>query len=103
MSKKPPRADRLAIVDDMTIYRAASQKELLLSVLEGCDQLELDLSAVHEIDTAGLQLLILLKREASARGKKLAFFGHSKEVQQVFDFLNLVGVFGDPMLISAHA
>ena len=54
--------NRLSIVDDMTIYNALDQKNRLMSALAEVDMLELDLSHVGEIDTAGLQLLILSKR-----------------------------------------
>jgi anti-anti-sigma regulatory factor len=47
----------------MTIYQAQAQKEQLLAALAATEHLELDLSAVTEMDTAGLQLLLLLKRE----------------------------------------
>jgi anti-anti-sigma factor len=96
-------AVRLAIRDNMTIYQAQTQKDELLAALAGTEKLELDLSAVAEMDTAGLQLLLLVKREAIQHGKALTISGHSPTVQQVLDFCNLVGVFGDPMVISARA
>ncbi|MEF8770111.1 STAS domain-containing protein [Candidatus Accumulibacter contiguus] len=95
-------AARLAILEDMTIYQAQSQKKQLLAALAATRQLDLDLSAVPEMDTAGLQLLLLLKREALQQGKQLTIVGHSPMVQRVLDFCNLAGVFGDPMLISAQ-
>jgi anti-sigma B factor antagonist len=55
------------------------------------------------MDTAGLQLLLLLKREGLQQGKPLTIVGHSPSVQGIFDFCHLVGHFGDPMLISAQA
>jgi anti-sigma B factor antagonist len=85
----------------MTIYQAQAQKEQLLAALAATEDLELDLSGVGEMDTAGLQLLLLLKREVLQQGKQLTIIGHSPSVQRLFDFCNLVGVFGDPMLISA--
>lgn len=103
MSNPPPRINRLAIVEDMTIYRALEQKELLLSALAVADELELDMSAVGEIDTAGLQLLMLAKRESIEQGKRLIISGHSPAVQQTIAFCNLEVAFGDPMLIPAHA
>ena len=95
-------AARLAILEDMTIYQAQAQKEQLLAALAASEALDLDLAAVPEIDTAGLQLLLLLKREALQQGKPLTIVGHSPIVQRVLDFCNLAGVFGDPMLISAQ-
>jgi anti-sigma B factor antagonist len=94
---------RLAIGEEMTIYNASAQKALLLDALAATEHLELDLSSVAEIDTAGLQLLMLVKREAVQHGKNVSISGHSAAVQQTLDFCNLVGVFGDPMVISARA
>ena len=96
-------ANRLAIQENMTIYQAQAQKDLLLSALAGTDSLELDLSRVAEIDTAGLQILMLVKREAARGGMSLAISGHSSAVRQTLDFCNLVGAFGDPMVIPAGA
>lgn len=103
MKRKASRINRLAIVEDMTIYQALPQKELLLSALGAGDELELDMSAVGEIDTAGLQLLILAKRESVRHGKRMTIIGHSAAVRQMIEFCKLERVFGDPMLISAHA
>ena len=61
-------ASRLALRDDMTIYQAQAQKEQLLAALAATPHLELDLSGVGEMDTAGLQLLLLLKREGVQQG-----------------------------------
>ena len=48
---------RLAILEELTIYHAMDQKQQLLDALANSQALELDLSQVAEIDTAGLQLL----------------------------------------------
>ncbi len=92
----------LAVADDMTVYSARERKEELLSALTASTELELDLSAVTAIDVAGLQLLILLKREAAARGKALRLSNHSPAVVETIDFCSLAGLFGDPMLIAAE-
>ena len=93
---------RLAIIDDLTIYNAMAQKEQLISALQTSDALELDLSHVGEMDTAGLQLLLLAKREAGLQNKDLSIIAHSPVVRQTLDFCNLAAFFGDPVVISAH-
>ncbi|MBR0566951.1 STAS domain-containing protein [Azoarcus sp. L1K30] len=93
---------RVAIVDDMTIYNASAQKQQLLDALAVHDEFEIDLSAVAEIDTAGIQLLILVKREAGRLGKRAVLVAHSSAVREVVDFFNLAASFGDPMLIPAR-
>lgn len=97
----PVSIRRLAMTQDMTIYRAAEHKEQLIGALDGADQIELDLSGVPEIDTAGLQLLILLKQEAARRGIEVRLVAHSEAVRTVIDFCHLPAAFGDPMVIPA--
>ncbi|MCM8613528.1 STAS domain-containing protein [Accumulibacter sp.] len=98
-----PTGSRLTLCDDMTIYQAQAQKEQLLAALAATPHLELELSGVGEMDTAGLQLLLLLKRESVQQGRQVTISGHSPRVQQILDFCDLVGVFGDPMVIPAKA
>ena len=56
---------------------------------------------IGEIDTAGLQLLILLKKEAQRTGKDLSIVAHSQSVRAVIDFCNLAAELGDPLVIPA--
>ena len=100
-SPKAAVGARLALASDLTIYHAEAHKDALLAALAGTERLELDLSAVGEIDTAGLQLLILIKREARAHDKRVTITGHSTSVRQVIDFCNLAAAFDDPMVIPA--
>lgn len=92
---------RLTLQEDLTIYQALEQKKQLLDALNAADELELDLAQVAEIDTAGLQLLILAKREAQNAGKKLTIVAHSQSVRAVIDFCNLAATLGDPLVIPA--
>jgi len=91
----------LSLIDDLTIYHALEQKTMLLDALGDADELELDLTQVDEIDSAGLQLLILLKKEAQRRGKSVHIVAHSPAVRSVIDFCNLAAELGDPLLIPA--
>lgn len=102
-SVKPDSRKRLTLVDDMTIYNAAQQKTRLLEALQDCTVLELDLSAVGEVDTAGFQLLVLVKREATRAGKQAPIVAHSQAVHDVVDFFNMAATFGDPLLMPARA
>ena len=91
----------LALEDDLTIYHAAELKARLLEALHSCDELELDLLQVGEIDSAGLQLLILLKREAQRAGKRVAIVAHSQAVCATIEFCNLAAELGDPLVLPA--
>lgn len=91
------------IMDDMTIYNAQSLKETLLGYcVHGTQELQLDLSAVTEIDSAGLQLLLLLKAEVHKRGFTLRLLRHSAAVLEVFELLKLGTYFGDPIVFPAN-
>lgn len=94
---------RVRAAGDMTIYAAADLKPALLETLTQGDDIEIDLSAVSELDTSGVQLLMLLKREAGAAGKPLTLTRHSPAVLEVFELLGLGGWFGDPQLLPADA
>ena len=93
---------RRAFTEDFTIYRVAELKPVLLAVIEEGTRIELDLSAVEHIDSAGCQLLILAKREANAAGKTLAIVAHSPAVQSLIEFYNLAAWFGDPLVVAAQ-
>lgn len=69
----------------MTIYTAGELKDKLLKKLAECQAMELDLSQVMEFDTAGFQLLMLLKREAEHNNTPLLMKNHSPVVQDLFE------------------
>ena len=92
---------RLTLTEDLTIYHALDQKNTLLDALAASDELELDLLPVSDMDTAGLQLLILLKKEAERSGKRVSIVAHSQAVRAVIDFCNLATELGDPLVIPA--
>ena len=94
---------RISIVGDMTIYHAMQLKQGLLAPLAQCQEMEVDLSHVGEIDAVGLQVLVVLKREAEKLCKSLRFIGHSRGVLELMDLCDLGGFFGDPVLLSSKA
>lgn len=84
---------------EVSIYRAAELKETLLAAVRDHAAVELDLSGVTEFDTAGVQLLLLAKREALAAQHTLTLTRHSPVVVEVLELLDLVGHFGDPIAL----
>lgn len=91
----------LRVAGEMTIYNAAESKPHIEALLGHGPRLEIDLEQLGEIDTAGIQLLMLAKREAEAQGKSLSLINHSSAALDAIDLFNLGGFFGDPMLLSA--
>lgn len=89
-----------AISGELTIYTAAQEKQQLQEFLESGDDLELNLSQVSEMDSAGLQVLILMKQEAARRHKKLRYSMHSKAVLEVLEMCNMTAAFGDQVILA---
>lgn len=90
----------LRIEGEMTIYRAGELKALLQTALDGAVSLEVDLSAVTELDTAGVQILMAAKKTALAKQLEMRLVAHSQAVTEVFETLDLTAHFGDPLLLS---
>jgi anti-anti-sigma factor len=93
---------RLTLIGDLTIYDAAAIKQRLINGIRASSVLELDLSQVGEMDTAGFQLLALAKRESQKLDHALRIVGHSPAVREVIEFFNTVAYFGDPLVIPAN-
>ena len=89
MSPAPERPDEAAVLrieGEMTIYRAAELKALLLGQPPAAD---VDLTGVTEIDTAGVQLLIAARRRARAAGCGWRVRGSSSPVGETLRLLGL--------------
>ncbi len=101
MAKANSGRKTLTISEDMTIYNALEQKALLLKALNGCQELDLDLLKVGEMDTTGFQLLLLTKREAIKANKSMRLTAHSKSVTDLLDLYNMGSYFGDPVWLDS--
>jgi anti-sigma B factor antagonist len=90
--------EALRVEGEMTIYRALELKDQLFPQAAVSPATALDLSAVTEIDTAGVQLLLLAQRAARAAGHELRIMAPSAAVLEV---LNLMGL--DQLCATAGA
>lgn len=93
---------RIAVSGEMTIYSAAELKDKLVAAAGG-SPVDLDLSAVSEFDSAGVQLLALLQRTAcDAATVRVA--GASDCVRELLDLYRLLGQLcsGDAASASAN-
>ncbi|MBC3936970.1 lipid asymmetry maintenance protein MlaB [Undibacterium rugosum] len=91
----------LDIQGELTIYTAATEKLRLQEFLDQDNQLEVNLSRVSEMDTAGLQILILMKKEAQRRGIHLRYVMHSPAVLEILELSNTSASFGDPVVLHS--
>jgi anti-sigma B factor antagonist len=89
----------LRLEGELTVYRAQELQRTLLDALAGAATLEIDLHAVTEMDSAGVQLLIAAKCAAVAADKTLRLVDHSPAVVEVFRLFDLAALFGDPPLL----
>lgn len=93
----------LLLQGELDIYAVQEARERLSHALLEQDGLLLNLSGLEGLDTAGVQLLTWLKGEAARLGKPLHLFAHSPAVVEVFDLLQVAGLFGDTILIAPNA
>ncbi|WP_088279346.1 lipid asymmetry maintenance protein MlaB [Ideonella sp. A 288] len=94
-TRKSPRAGTtLRVEGELTIFRVAELKPMLLG---NAALTELDLSGVCEIDTAGLQLLMVARRQAEAQQRRLRLVNRSTAVEAMFERVNVAAFFGDAL------
>ncbi len=84
----------LKLEGDLTIYQAAEAKYSLLGKTDGLDRkVLLNMEQLEELDTAGVQLLMMLQRLVAQQGGKLQTSAISESAQQVLSALNCLDYF----------
>lgn len=86
---------RVELEGELNIYTVASLKGELSSW--PAMDVDIDLSRVSDIDTAGLQWMLMVKR---CGGRIVTFSRHSPEVLRLIETAQLAGSLGDPMLLQ---
>ncbi|GAB2181949.1 hypothetical protein DLREEDagrD3_21720 [Denitratisoma sp. agr-D3] len=79
---------------DMTIYDALAIKQHLITAARSNDSLNLDLSQVGAMDTAGVQLLIMAHKECQRQDKPFRITALSEAVSEIVGFYNLEALLG---------
>lgn len=84
------RDGRLIASGDMTIYQAAALKAALLAPwpADGA-ALALDLTNVTEMDTCGLQAVLMLRRRAQTEGRDLNIVAVSAAAREALELSGL--------------
>jgi len=83
---------QVQIAGELTIYSATAIKSDLAALLDGAELLDLALADVSEFDSAGVQVLLWLKREMAERGRPMRI---SSASPSVLDVLHLLGLADD--------
>lgn len=93
-------ATHARLAGELTIYSVAEiRQRYAAEMLEKCpDCCEIDLAEVSEIDTAGLQLMLLAKRKP---GKTVGFCKHPEVVLRLIDLANLAQTLDDLLVMQA--
>lgn len=86
----------VGITGDLTIYQAAELKAQLQAALGIDGTWGLDLSKVSKIDTAGLQVLLALRRAVAARRQELPLVATSAAVQGLLATYRMTDALGAP-------
>lgn len=100
MSDQVEKRDAVVHINgEMTIYSATALKADLFAALaaepaSSC----VDLAAVPEIDTTGVQLLIMAQRVCTARGAPLSLANPSVAVREALELLRIL-----PTAVKANA
>lgn len=94
-----PKPGVLALHGDLTVQHAQAAKQALLDALSQGERLEVDLLNVTKLDTAGVQLLVLLQTEAKERAVSLRWLGYSLAVEEVLELLDLGHLLGRPSAV----
>jgi len=77
----------------MTVYTAGQYRDILLKKLARSQRMEVDLSDVDEIDTAGLQLLVSLKHQYAAVDNGLCLNNPADVVRDALELAQLTDDF----------
>lgn len=92
MEIKHENIDGLSIArisGEMNIYHAHELKKWVTETLASPEPIQIDLSGATELDSSGLQLLILAKREAERSGKDLSIVNASAAAFAVIDLFSV--------------
>lgn len=77
------------ISGEMNIYHANGLKQGVIEALASQEPLQIDLSGATELDSTGLQLLLLARREAEKSGKTFSVVNASEAAFAVIDLFSV--------------
>lgn len=84
-----PETGCLSFQGELTIYEANAASENLCRAFGTGELRNVDLAGVTELDTAGLQILLLARRLRTPGNQPVALVNHSDAVREVFGLAGL--------------
>lgn len=92
----------IVISGEMSVYTAKLTQSSLLELLQTENRIRVDLSEVDDIDSAGVQLLLSLRKYAQKKDIDLQFHSHSQCVLDLIELYQIAAELGDPLLLTRH-
>lgn len=93
----------IALGNEVTIAQAAAQRETLLAELAKAPRvLRLDLGAVNEFDSAGIQLLLAARHSLAQAGARLQIMAASPAVRRSLELFGLAALLEDGIAAEAR-
>lgn len=90
----------LCLEGEFNIFTAAATKDMLLAAIANAPdavEVDIDLAKVTEMDTAGMQLMVMARREAEVCGRHVNFIHCSPAVLELVDLCALREQLGDSL------
>jgi|LakWasM111_LOW13_FD_contig_61_69668_length_1487_multi_2_in_0_out_0_2 anti-anti-sigma factor len=87
---------------ELTIFTAQEVFDQIRKPVLTGKNVEIDLSQVTEMDSAGLQILLAAKLESVLRNTTFSLISHSAAVSELLTLSDLVGFFGDPLIMESE-
>jgi ABC-type transporter Mla MlaB component len=111
--KKPAESDSAAVIDqqdamkavsielthDLSVINISAVYEILLGHMQNSNDVILDASAINNIDTAGLQLLLAFYRNVSEQNRNISWNKPSRELLEIASIYHLCEEMGLPVNI----
>lgn len=91
---------KLTFKDAMVIYRAEELYRQLAGQDWQCQQVAMDLSAVSEIDSTGVQLLMMIAKSTKEFGAEVELI-HSQASSELFSLMHLQHHFGTAQQVGS--
>ena len=82
----------MILPEHLTILEVAEWKDRFLSEIDSAAFFELDVSGMKRVDTAGMQLLLAVKKTLQERDKDIKWVGHSESLNHSAQELGLLEV-----------
>ena len=90
-------AASIAIVGDLRIATVAEAKPEFVAALAACDTIQIDLRDLGQIDTAGIQFLLMVRAGARAGGKGFAVVGQTDSFRAALERVGIpIAAIGQP-------